>query len=41
MGNMIIPPHPALSLKGRGNAVTPKEDFEGLIDWINPEIQEA
>jgi hypothetical protein len=41
MGNMIIPLHPALSLKERGNAVTPKQSFEESIDWISPEIQEA
>jgi hypothetical protein len=41
MGNMIIPPHPALSLKELGNVVTPKQGFEESIDWISPEIQEA
>jgi hypothetical protein len=35
MGNMIIPPHPALSLKGLGNVVTPKQSFEESIDRIN------
>ena len=29
---MIIPPHPALSRKGRGNMVTLKQSFEESID---------
>jgi hypothetical protein len=32
MGTIIMPPHPALSLKGRGNTVTPKQSFEESID---------
>jgi hypothetical protein len=32
MRTMISPPHPALSLKGRGSVVTPKQSLEESID---------
>jgi|GEM_PF-6652496 len=32
MGTMIISPHPALSHKGRGDTVAPKQSFEESIE---------
>jgi len=30
MGSIIIPPHPALSLKGRGDMVYPEAELRGI-----------
>jgi hypothetical protein len=42
IGTIIMPPHPALSRKGRGNMVTPKRSYEESIDrkdWVPDQVR--